>query len=122
MLLFAHGIPVGRHQVHQATTDFPALREFISAFEIGNEVDIYYEHGKFRNASYGFDDYFVEFGQFANAFADELKSTARTPSIGPFLQAATFASDKWCMGGHAADLTKYLAEYHDLFRTLSWHK
>eukprot|EP00750_Incisomonas_marina_P018388 INCI2923.2.p1 GENE.INCI2923.2~~INCI2923.2.p1 ORF type:complete len:497 (-),score=64.62 INCI2923.2:537-1964(-) len=110
------------NQVHQATSDFPALRGFISAFEIGNEVDIYYEHGKFRNSSYGFDDYFVEFGQFANAFEDELKATSRTPSIGPFLQAATFASDKWCMGGQANDLTKYLATYHELFRAFSWHK
>ena len=102
-------------QVRQSLTTVPGLSEYISAFEIGNEPDLFGGHNDFRNASYDFADYFSEF----SANVDALKKVVNRSR---FIQAATFASDHWCAHQNADQLTQYLDAYADTFTTFSWHK
>lgn len=89
---------------------------FNQAFEIGNEIDLYAEHGEYRNDTYDWNDYFSEFGHFAQAIKSELQS-----NNSKFVQGGTFAKEEWGFGGQSKDLTDYLDAYSSVMRTLSWH-
>eukprot|EP00041_Stephanoeca_diplocostata_P032809 m.1062510 g.1062510 ORF g.1062510 m.1062510 type:complete len:503 (-) comp24215_c0_seq18:1654-3162(-) len=79
---------------HVAALDTAGLWPYTRGVEIGNEMDIYADHANVpgkphhRNASYTYNDYFVEYAPFVRQYRD-----AGMP--GRRLQGGTFAGSSW---------------------------
>ena len=88
--------------------------DIISAVEIGNEMGLYHEQKHpYRNASYTFEEYFVEFGEFVDA------------AVAAGLPEGKIRGGTWCCnpkGDYAAGLQRYLSEYGAQFNSMSLHQ
>jgi hypothetical protein len=101
----------------QAIVRYPELLQHVSAVEIGNEMDLYFQQkpgrAQHRNASYTEEEYEVEFGQFLRAYEAE----GGLPS--GMIQAATYSSAN---GDWGKRLTGLVQRYAPHLASVSLHR
>ena len=109
----------------QALVNHPGLLQYVSAVEIGNEIDLFHDQQNqkpgrplHRNASYTEREYEVEWGEFIHAFEAPLASGGGGLPKG-MIQAATYASANGDWGRRLGALTTQWAPH---LASLSLHR